>query len=96
MDPHSMLALTRKLIAFRNANEAMLIGDLLIIEAQSDLLVFERRIPNQHMVCAFNMGGEAIHWQPAQPDRWRLVESVNDATPGSLPAYGAKVMEKIA
>jgi alpha-glucosidase len=92
----SMLALTRKLIAFRNANEAMLIGDLQIIEAQSDLLVFERRSATQHLICAFNMGGEAIDWQPAQPDRWRMVKSVNDAAPGRLPAYAAKVMEKIA
>lgn len=95
-DPNSMLALTRKLIAFRNTNEAMLIGDLHIIEAQSDLLVFERRSANQHLICEFNMGAEAISWQPAQPDRWRMVKSVNDAAPGSLPAYAAKVMEKIA
>ncbi len=96
LDADSMLALTRKLIAFRNVNEAMLIGDLHIIEAQSDLLVFERRSANQHLICAFNMGGEDTNWQPAQPDRWRMVKSENDATPGSLPAYGAKVMEKIA
>ncbi len=96
LDPNSMLALTRNLIAFRNANEAMLIGDLHIIEAQSDLLVFERRSVNQHLICAFNMGGEAADWQPAQPDRWRIVKSVNDASLGSIPAYAAKVMEKIA
>lgn len=95
-DDNSMLALTRKLVAFRNANEAMLVGDLSIIEAQGDLLVFERRSTNQHIVCAFNMGGAAIDWQPAQPDRWRVVKSVNDATPDSLPAYAAKIMGKIA
>lgn len=95
-EPNSMLALTRKLIAFRNANEAMLIGDLMIIEAQSDLLVFERRSANQHLVCAFNMGAKAVDWQPSQPDRWRQAESVNDAKPCSLPAYAATVMEKIA
>ena len=96
LDADSMLALTRNLIALRNANEAMLIGDLHIIEAQSDLLVFERVSAIQHVVCAFNMGGESVNWQPAQPDRWRMVTSVNDAAPGSLPAYAAKVMEKIA
>ena len=81
-----MLALTRKLIAFRNANEAMLVGDLNIIEAQSGLLVFERRSANQHLICAFNMSSGAIDWQPAQPDRWRMTKSVNDAGPGSLAA----------
>ncbi len=95
-DAYSMLALTRKLIAFRNANEAMLVGDLGIIEAHGSLLIFERRSANQHLICAFNMGGSAIDWQPAQPDRWRLVNSVNNAATGSLPAYAAVVMEKIA
>jgi alpha-glucosidase len=95
-DPDSMLALTRKLVAFRNANEAMLTGDLKVIEAKDRLLVFERRSENQHLVCAFNLGGDEIDWRPAQPDRWRMLESVNDARSASLPAYAAKIMQKIA
>lgn len=95
-NPHSMLALTRKLLAFRNANEAMLVGDLQVLQAKGNLLVFERRSEDQHLLCVFNMGGEAIDWQPAQPDRWRLVKSVNDPSGSSLPAYAAKIMEKIA
>ena len=95
-DPQSMLALTRKLLAFRNANEAMLVGDLQILQASGSLLVFERRSENQHLICVFNMGSEAIDWQPAQPDRWRVVKSVNDPSGSSLPAYAAKIMEKIA
>ena len=94
--PSSMLRLTRELIATRNANEAMLIGDLNIIEAQNDLLVFERRSANQHLICAFNMGDTTTDWQPAQPDRWRMVTSVNDEGSGALPAYAAVIMEKIA
>lgn len=96
LDSNSMLALTRNLIALRNANEAMLIGDLHIREAQSDLLVFERRSANQHLVCTFNMGSEAINWQPAQPDRWRVIKSVNTTDAWSLSAYGALVAERIA
>ena len=95
-DPDSMLALTRKLIAFRNENEAMLIGNLQIIEARSNLLIFERKSENQRLICAFNMGAEAVEWQLPQPDRWRMVKSVNAATSGLLPAYAAKVMEFIA
>jgi len=92
----SLLALTRKLVAFRNANEAMLVGDLNIVEAQGDLLVFERRSADQHLICAFNMGGIDLDWRPSQPDRWRLVKSVNDGDTGLLPAYAAKILEKIA
>jgi alpha-glucosidase len=95
-DPDSMLALTRKLIAFRNANEAMLVGDLRIVEAHDHVLIFERWSADQHLICAFNMGGSDIHWQPSQPDRWRVVKSVNNLSAGSLPAYAAKIMEKIA
>ena len=95
-DPASMLALTRELIALRNANEAMLIGDLVIVEAHNDLLVFERRSATQHLICAFNMGDTAIDWQPTQRDRWRVVTSVNGEGSGALPAYAAVVMEKIA
>jgi alpha-glucosidase len=95
-DPASMLAMTRELVAFRNANEAMLVGDLSIIEAQGNLLVFERRSGSQHLICAFNMGSADLDWSPAQPDRWRVVKSVNEAASASLPAYAAKIMEKIA
>jgi alpha-glucosidase len=95
-DPHSMLNLTRDLIAFRNDNDAMRSGNLRIIQAQSNLLVFEREHDGQHLICAFNMGEDAIDWQPAQPDRWRMVKSVNGTQAGSLPPYGAYILEKIA
>jgi alpha-glucosidase len=95
-DPESLLTLTRKLIAFRNANEAMLVGDLQVIEARGDLLVFERRSADQYLICAFNMGSSGLDWHPAQPDRWRLVKSVNADGADALPAYAAKIMEKIA
>jgi alpha-glucosidase len=95
-DPQSMLSLTRRLIATRNANAALQIGDLRIIEARADLLVFERRSPHQHLICAFNMSSNTIGWQPPQPDRWRTLTSVNDATAQQLPAFAAHIMEKIA
>ncbi len=95
-NPQSMLSLTKKLLALRNANDALQVGDLTICEAQGDLLVFERRSPSQHLVCAFNFGPNAIAWQPTQPDRWRTVQSVNEPAPGILPAYAATIMEKIA
>lgn len=95
-DPHSMLTLTRRLLAIRNSNEALQSGDLKILEAQGDLLVFERRSHQQTLICAFNMGPREIHWQPAQPDRWRSVTSVNESTSTALPAFAASILEKIA
>lgn len=95
-DPHSMLALTKHLLAIRNSNDALQIGDLKILEAHGDLLVLERSSTHQHLICAFNMGRDDISWQPAQPDRWRQLTSVNGASPQQLPAFAAIIMEKIA
>lgn len=95
-DPKSMLALTKGLLATRNENDALQIGDLEIVEAHGNLLVFERRSAQQHLICAFNMGRDDIAWQPTQPDRWRMIAAVNETTSSGLPAYGAQIMEKIA
>ena len=95
-DPASLLHLTRRLIAFRSANDALLVGALRIIEASSTLLVFERSSANQHLVCVYNFSDGAVHWAPAQPDRWRMIESVNAAEDWDLPAYGGLIAKRIA
>jgi alpha-glucosidase len=95
-DASSLLNVTRELLAFRNAHEAMLVGDLQIVEASGSLLVFERRSEGQHLLCAFNMGGEATQWQPAQPDRWRILKTANQDSGWKLGPYAAWVAEKIA
>lgn len=92
----SLLSLTRALIAFRNANAALLTGNLTIIEARDDLLVFERASDDQVMLCAFNMGAAPTEWSPAQPDRWRVVQSINQDEAWHLAPYGARVAERIA
>jgi alpha-glucosidase len=96
LDENSLLALTRKLLAFRNANEALLVGDMKIVEAKGDLLVFERYSDSQHVLCAFNMSGEQIDWQPVQRDRWRIVKNVNQEAGWQLAPYGAWVAERLA
>lgn len=95
-DPTSLLNLTRRLIAFRNANDALLLGNLTVVEASERLLVFERASAGQHMICAYNFGSETVEWSPPQPDRWRVVEGVNDAAAWTLPAFGGLIAERIA
>jgi alpha-glucosidase len=95
-DPASMLNLTRRLIAFRNANEALLLGELKVMEASESMLVIERSSAGQHMICAYNFGEAAISWSPPQPDRWRVVESVNGAGVWELPSFGGLIAERIA
>ena len=95
-DPASLLHLTRHLIALRNANDALLVGALNVIEASDDLLVFERISVGQHLVCAYNFSAKPLRWSPTQPDRWRVIKSVNDASAWELPAFGGLIAERIA
>ncbi|MBY0583501.1 MAG: DUF3459 domain-containing protein [Sphingomonas sp.] len=75
-DASSMLALTRRLIALRNAHDALRLGAMTIIDASDSLLVFERSVPGETMVCAFNLGAEAVRWQPRDAHRWRIIDQV--------------------
>jgi alpha-glucosidase len=95
-DAHSLLNLTRQLIALRNANDALLVGGLKIVEASGPLLVFERTSDHQHLVCAYNFGDQPLDWMPAQPDRWRMIENVNGSEGWKLPAFGGYIAERIA
>ncbi len=96
VDDQSMLALTRRLVAYRQGSVALLQGALEILTAQDNLLVFERTFEGEHTLCAFNLGNSPIDWLPPQADRWRLAESVNDAVLTHLPPFGALVAERIA
>jgi alpha-glucosidase len=94
-DPRSILHLTRRLIALRSANDALMQGSVTIIEASQNLLAFTRESDAQSLLCIFNLGGEATAWQPPQPDRWRVVEAVGGATAWNLPEYSGLVAERI-
>jgi alpha-glucosidase len=95
-DPTSLLSLTRELVALRNAHAALLTGNLTVLEAHDNLLVFERVAVGSHLLCAYNFGDSEIAWQPAQPDRWRAIKSVNGAAAWTLPPFGALIASQIA
>jgi alpha-glucosidase len=95
-DPTSLLSLTRELVALRNAHAALLTGNLTVLDARDNLLVFERVAPGSHLLCAYNFGENEIAWQPVQPDRWRVIESVNGAAAWMLPPFGALIASLIA
>jgi alpha-glucosidase len=95
-DAHSLLTVVRRLIAFRQSNEALLVGSLDVVEASENLLVFERNFDGAHMLCAYNFGLEPIDWAPHQRDRWRIVESVGAGAFGLLPPLSGLVAERLA
>jgi alpha-glucosidase len=95
-EPASMLAMTRRFIAFRQSNDPLLLGSLDIVQASDTVLVFERAYAGEHMLCAFNFGAASVDWSAAQPDRWRVIESVGGAALTLLPPFGGLVAERIA
>ncbi len=94
-DPHSLLHLTRHLIALRHANAALMTGDLRIVEASATILVFERVTQSQHLLCVFNLAAAATQWQPAEPERWRPIERIGAIHGWSIGGYAALIAEAV-
>jgi len=94
-DPESLLNLTRHLLAFRRASDALMRGDARVIEASETILAIERSTPDETMLCVFNMSAEPIEWRPAQPDRWRAEEIVGPVTDWQFGGYAAMIARRI-
>ncbi|MBX9795933.1 alpha-glucosidase [Sphingomonas sp.] len=88
-DPQSMLNLTRRLIARRRASDALLTGTMEVTTATETLLVFERVVPGERLICAFNLGEAPCDWRPE--GEWQVIESVNDAGLGRLGAFAGLI-----
>lgn len=57
-DEASMLALYRRLLHLRRKHAALAVGDFRLIEAEGDVLAFERRHGDERIVVALNLGAE--------------------------------------
>jgi alpha-glucosidase len=58
-DPTSILALYRQLLAARRAHPALAIGDFALLDAEGDVLAYERRHGAQRLAVALNLGADA-------------------------------------
>lgn len=94
-DTRSILHLTRRLIALRTANDALMQGNVAIIDTNQSLLVFTRETDAQLLLCVINLGSDHVSWQPNQPDHWRVIEAVGGASTWNLPGYSGLVAERI-
>ena len=94
-DPESMLAQTRAALALRRANPALLTGDIRILEAAGDLLVFERSGDGQRVLCVFNLGPEPVAWRPGDAAAWRMLQAVNDVNDWQFGGFSALIAERI-
>ncbi|OQW44796.1 MAG: alpha-glucosidase [Proteobacteria bacterium SG_bin6] len=88
-DSESMLHLTRRLVALRQASDALLLGEMRVIAAQGALLAFERAVPGERLLCVFNLGDEPIDWRP--DGAWTLLDEVNGAGLQRLGAHAGYV-----
>ncbi|MEJ6789901.1 alpha-glucosidase family protein [Brevundimonas sp. BR2-1] len=82
-DPSSMLNATRRLVAFRKAHPALMLGEMTLLDRNDDLLAFERVHEGERLVCVFNLGFEPVVW--TLPEGHQVLEAVNvGAAPESL------------
>ena len=91
-DPSSMLHATRRLVAFRRAHPALMLGKMTVLEADGGLLVFERIHGAERLVCVFNLGDQPVDWRPQVG--LRVIEAVNLNRPpeGMLPPMAGLVL----
>jgi alpha-glucosidase len=82
-DPQSQLALTRRLIALRQASPALRLGDFAPLAAPPSLLAFERRFEGRRLLGLFNLGDTSVDWAP--DGAWRVLAAVNGAELKKLP-----------
>ncbi|MGH8535901.1 MAG: alpha-amylase family glycosyl hydrolase [Gammaproteobacteria bacterium] len=54
--PGSPLALHRRLLALRRAHPALAIGDIALLDAEGDVLAYERRSGDERLLIALNLG----------------------------------------
>lgn len=94
-DAASMLSLTRRLLAFRAGEEALLWGSMRIVTATDTLLAFERDYEGERLFCQFNFGAEPRTAPPPQPDLWRIVEQVGEVEGWRMGPFAAFVARRI-
>jgi oligo-1,6-glucosidase/alpha-glucosidase len=57
-EPGSMLALYRSLLATRQSSRALSIGDFTLLDADDDVLAYERRHDDERLLIALNLGAQ--------------------------------------
>ncbi len=61
-DPDSTLMFARRFLAVRKANAALRWGEIVFRDAPPPLLVFERTIKSERILCVFNMSGASAEY----------------------------------
>lgn len=92
----SMLALTRRLLATRQANEALRTGAIRFLETPEDVLAFERVSGAQRLLCVFSFAAAARDWAPEDAAAWQVIEQVGEVEPWQLGPFAGVIAERRA
>jgi alpha-glucosidase len=87
----SLLRFTAEALKLRNAHPALRGGSMEVIQADDQLLVFERSCHGERLRCTFNLSIEPVQFTPAGDSLFRA----GDLDAGHLGPYSA-VIEEIA
>jgi glycosidase len=81
-EPHSILTLYRRLLAVRRAHLALSIGDFALLDAEGDVLAYERRHGAERLIVALNLGRRShrLELPDWASDCRPLLSTVADAT----------------
>jgi alpha-glucosidase len=93
-DAGSLLHHTRAMLALRKDNPALKHGSLDVLVADEQRLLFRRRANGQSLLCLFNLSAQAAEWPAEVAATNHVLAAVNGAAPGTLPAYGALMIEE--
>jgi alpha-glucosidase len=93
-DPGSLLNLTRDLLNLRRSHPALRIGDFTVVHAGTDVLAFRRVADGTSVIGVINMGPRHAAWPAAAPTKGGVLQTVNGAAPGTLPPFGALLIEE--
>ena len=63
-DPASLVSYTRRLLTTRRAQPALVQGTSLVLDTPAQIVAFIREADGAEVLCAFNLGDQAMAWQP--------------------------------
>ena len=93
-DPNSLLHLTRRLVAMRNAHPTLRTGTCEVLLADDCRLVLRRTGGSDVFVAVFNLSGDTAPWPDVAGNNGSIIESINGAALGHLPTFGAILIRR--
>ena len=74
-EPGSLLAWTRRLLAFRGRHPALQAGDIRMLESERDMLAFERSFGAERILCVFNIARRSASFSLRNHPGSKLLEA---------------------